>query len=167
MIKDILPPDVLEALKAGNKIEAIKRLRGKTGLGLKEAKDWIESYERGGAAPLPEFEKPAGRDPNASFTLSTEALDALRGGNKIEAIKIIREATGVGLAEAKSIVEEIEKALPSVPSSAAGARATSAPLRAGTGLAPGEVARTGGPGKWLVLLVVVAAALFAAFFYSR
>jgi ribosomal protein L7/L12 len=165
MIKDILPPDVLEALKAGNKIEAIKRLRGVTGLGLKEAKDWLESYERGGADPLPEFDKPAGRDPNASFTLSTEALDALRSGNKIEAIKIIREATGVGLAEAKSIVEEIEKALPSMPSSTATARATSAPLGASTGLAPGEVARTGGPGKWLVLFVVVAAALAAAFFY--
>jgi len=109
--------------------------------------------------------KPAGRDPNASFTLSTKALDALRAGNKIEAIKIIREATGVGLAEAKSIVEEIEKALPSVPPSAAGARASSAPLRSDTGLAPGEVARSGGAGKWLVLLVVVAVALVAAFFY--
>ncbi len=42
MARDILPPTVVEALQGGNKIEAIKRLRGITGLGLKEAKDWIE-----------------------------------------------------------------------------------------------------------------------------
>jgi ribosomal protein L7/L12 len=165
MIRDILPPDVLEALKAGNKIEAIKRLRGMTGLGLKEAKDWIESYERGGASPLPEFEKPAGRDPSASFTLPREAIDALGGGNKIEAIKIIREATGIGLAEAKSMVDEIERANPSAPPFAAGARASPTPLRASPGLAPGEVPRTGGAGKWLALLAVAAVAVIAAFYY--
>ena len=31
----VIPPKVLELLKAGNKIEAIKELRGMTGLGLK------------------------------------------------------------------------------------------------------------------------------------
>jgi len=46
MTIDVLPPPVLEALNAGNKLEAIKRLRGITGLGLKEAKDWVDSYER-------------------------------------------------------------------------------------------------------------------------
>ena len=34
--------------------------------------------------------------------------DALRGGNKIEAIKIYRELTGVGLAEAKQAIERAE-----------------------------------------------------------
>jgi large subunit ribosomal protein L7/L12 len=41
--------------------------------------------------------------------LSPEALtrihDALRAGNKIQAIKIMREETGLGLAEAKNAVE--------------------------------------------------------------
>ena len=46
MTKDILPPEVLAAVKAGNKIEAIKQLRRVTGLGLAQAKDWIESCER-------------------------------------------------------------------------------------------------------------------------
>ncbi len=40
-----LPPDVVDALRRGNKIEAIKRLRTATGLGLAEAKDRIDSYE--------------------------------------------------------------------------------------------------------------------------
>ena len=36
-------------------------------------------------------------------------LDALRRGNKIEAIKEYRAATGVGLAEAKEFVEEVQR----------------------------------------------------------
>ncbi len=162
MPKDILPPTVVEALDRGNKIEAIKRLRQVTGLGLKEAKDWIESYERGGAEALPEFDKPEGRDPNAAFALSPEAIEALKGGSLIEAIKIIRGKTGVGLAEAKSIVEEIARAK---ARSAARKPAAHASLHARPGLAPGEAARGGGPGKWLALLAVGLLAVLAALYY--
>ncbi len=42
---------------------------------------------------------------------SPQIEEALRRGNKIEAIKIYRELTGVGLAEAKQAVEEIETRL--------------------------------------------------------
>jgi ribosomal protein L7/L12 len=38
-----VPPGVLEALRAGNKIEAIRQYRQATGVGLKEAKDFVES----------------------------------------------------------------------------------------------------------------------------
>jgi hypothetical protein len=55
------------------------------------------------AAPAQAF-RPAGPS-----SLSPEALtrihDALRAGNKIQAIKIMREETGLGLAEAKNAVE--------------------------------------------------------------
>lgn len=164
-MKEILPPTVAEALEAGNKIEAIKRLRGITGLGLKEAKDWIDSYERGGAAPpLPEFDKPEGRDPNASFKLTQEAIEALKRGNPIEAIKIIRQATGVGLAEAKSIVEQVQKAIPASGRSAGMQPAAHAPPRA-PGLAPGEVPRGSGPGRWLALIAVGLIAVVAALKY--
>jgi ribosomal protein L7/L12 len=47
-------------------------------------------------------------DPNSDPALSPQIQDALRRGNKIEAIKIYRELTGVGLAEAKQIIEMIE-----------------------------------------------------------
>jgi hypothetical protein len=40
-----LPADVVEALEQGNKIEAIKRMRRQTGLGLKEAKDAVDAYD--------------------------------------------------------------------------------------------------------------------------
>ncbi len=55
-----LPPSVVEALERGNKLEAIKRLRAETGLGLKEARDAVEgrppspvSGDRPGSGALP------------------------------------------------------------------------------------------------------------------
>jgi len=50
-------------------------------------------------------------DPNSDPVLSSQIQDALRRGNKIEAIKIYRELTGVGLAEAKQAVENLESRL--------------------------------------------------------
>ena len=50
-------------------------------------------------------------DPNSDPVISHQIQDALRRGNKIEAIKIYRELTGVGLAEAKQAVENLEARL--------------------------------------------------------
>ena len=43
-IKSELPVDVLEAIHTNRKIEAIKRLRAYSRLGLKEAKEIIDAY---------------------------------------------------------------------------------------------------------------------------
>ena len=43
-----LPDAVVNALQGGRKIEAIKRYREATGIGLKEAKDFIEDVQRRG-----------------------------------------------------------------------------------------------------------------------
>ena len=48
-------------------------------------------------------------DPNADPILSPQIQEALRRGNKIEAIKLYREMTGVGLAEAKDAIEKGEQ----------------------------------------------------------
>ncbi len=48
-------------------------------------------------------------DPNSNPSLSPQIQDALRRGNKIEAIKIYRELTGVGLAEAKQAIDQAER----------------------------------------------------------
>lgn len=47
--------------------------------------------------------------PTDGDNLSTELRDLLAAGQKIEAIKRYREATGVGLAEAKEAVEALER----------------------------------------------------------
>ena len=38
--------------------------------------------------------------------MSSQVQDAIRRGNKIEAIKIYRELTGLGLAEAKAVLDK-------------------------------------------------------------
>ena len=46
--------------------------------------------------------------PSSDPVRSPEIRDALQRGNKIEAIKIYRELTGAGLAEAKRAIDQIE-----------------------------------------------------------
>lgn len=43
-MKTILDPEVIEAIEAGQKIQAIKKLRSITGMGLKEAKEAVDQY---------------------------------------------------------------------------------------------------------------------------
>ena len=50
-------------------------------------------------------------DPNADPAFAPQVQEALRRGNKIEAIKIYRELTGVGLAEAKDAIERAERSI--------------------------------------------------------
>jgi len=48
-------------------------------------------------------------EPNSDPALAQQVQDALRRGNKIEAIKIYRELSGVGLAEAKQAIDRAEQ----------------------------------------------------------
>jgi ribosomal protein L7/L12 len=60
-----LPDDVVAAIRANRKIEAIKRLREARGLGLKEAKHAVEAYARANpdaVASTPEL-KESGANP--------------------------------------------------------------------------------------------------------
>lgn len=53
--------------------------------------------------------------------LPTEALIALKSGRKLEAIKIVREQTGMGIGDAASLVERASQDLgPEMPRMAAG-----------------------------------------------
>ncbi len=42
-----IPPHILDEVRSGRKIQAIKEYREMTGIGLREAKDAIEAIERG------------------------------------------------------------------------------------------------------------------------
>jgi large subunit ribosomal protein L7/L12 len=92
---------VLALVTDGRKIEAIKLYRDITGAGLKEAKDAVEALERDGSLPAARKES-AGAD--------ADVLDLLRADQKIRAIKLYRDKTGVGLAEAKNAVEALARA---------------------------------------------------------
>jgi ribosomal protein L7/L12 len=135
-----LPEPVRQALAQGHMIEAIKLLRA-TGLGLKEAKDLIDIHQMGGDVP-PSFDStmPAG-------TLSPNVIDAIRRGDQVDAIRLLRDQTGMGLKEAKDTVEAYELAHP-------------APAKA----SPGEARQSGGKGlRWLAALVIAAIAAYYLF----
>jgi ribosomal protein L7/L12 len=85
-------------IRRGQKIEAIKQYRERTRSGLKEAKDAVEALERGESLPIPE---------TILTTVDQDIVLLVREGKKIAAIKLYREKTGVGLAEAKAAVETL------------------------------------------------------------
>ncbi len=97
-----LPVDVRAALDRGDVIDAVKLLRDATGLGLAEAKDIIDRHR------LPDSEEEAAPTVAMPRTLSPAAAEALQSGNKIEAIRITRDESGLGLREAKMFVESFE-----------------------------------------------------------
>jgi ribosomal protein L7/L12 len=94
-VKHRIPPEVLAAWNNGDKVDAIRALRDRTGLGLGEAKAAFESSEYSVLVPTP----PSTR------ALPPSVHSAIASGDKIEAIKLAREATGLGLTEAKKAVE--------------------------------------------------------------
>lgn len=95
--------ELVTLIQTGQKIEAIKRYRQRTGVGLLEAKTAVE---RIGAAPRPEPEYRVESSP-----LETSVRRLLAEGKKIEAIKLYKERTRTGLKEAKSAVDNIERGL--------------------------------------------------------
>jgi hypothetical protein len=93
-------------------------------------------------------------------SLPPDVVDALRKGNKIEAIKRLRESTGVGLAEAKGAVEHFEwHGSTSKPKVSATVRVTikKSPPRSAAGLSPGEEPRSSISVGAIVALAVIAA----------
>lgn len=99
MIDNALMAELKALLASGQKIEAIRVFREKTGVGLAEAKSAIEAIADGhslsGSAP-----------PSEPEDLTGIVLEAHRI-SRIEAIKRVRARTGMGLKEAKDLVDRI------------------------------------------------------------
>lgn len=100
-----LNDEIRRELQAGRKIAAIKLYRQHSGASLVAAKNYVEDLE-------------AGRDPSADDLHSQlagaqldEILDAIQAGNKIEAVKLYKEGSGVSLMEAKEFVERLMREL--------------------------------------------------------
>ena len=126
----LLPSNVLDALRLGRNIEAIKLLREATGMGLAEAKSLVDAHVAGNSIAMPAAA--------LQRSLPASVTDALQRGNKIEAIKLLREKTKLGLKEAKDIIEASSKV--------SNARRDA--------LSPGEVPRAGASVGWIVALAI-------------
>lgn len=84
---------------------------------------------------------------NAETELSNDVVNAIRSGRKIEAIKLLRAERGLGLKEAKELVDAFNEKHPSE--------------------VPDEVVQRqsgGGAGVFVVIVVLITAA-YAAYYY--
>jgi ribosomal protein L7/L12 len=115
---------IADLIRRGRKIEAIKVLREATGVGLKEAKEAVDrlSAEMEGQAPIPMPDAPGAPE-------GQEGVIALiRRKRKIDAIKLMREQTGMGLKEAKEAVERLTEKIELVDADRAAGRETISPV---------------------------------------
>lgn len=115
---------ILDAIRKGNNVEATWLIRSIPGISLKDAKDFIASVEKKLNSKSNKVEN---QEHNNKDTLNTKnksekvsqnhfqlnkvqmesLIAALENDNLIASAKIIREASGLGLKEAKEIVDEI------------------------------------------------------------
>jgi ribosomal protein L7/L12 len=151
-----LPQDVVDAIARGRRIEAIKRLREAARVDLKTAHDAVAAYEANRPLPpLPGLSiSSAALSQAAASVLPDDVLDALRDGNRIEAIKRLREATGLGLKEAKDLVEAHAAGVAGQRSSPSAPMPTVVSGRSGVGIGP-------------ILALLVAAAVAAWWWFGR
>ncbi|MEV1170879.1 ribosomal protein L7/L12 [Nonomuraea sp. NPDC049784] len=91
-----------ELIAKGQLIQAIKLVRERTGLGLKEAKDYCD------ALPV----SPGGPGQVVGTETRAAAQELIAKGQLIQAIKLVRERTGLGLKEAKDYCDALRDGRP-------------------------------------------------------
>lgn len=97
--RDLIPAEAQRAARRGAIVEAVKITRTQTGLGLAEARQAVEDWLHGAPAQA--------TGPGTDATLSPAAIASLRRGSLIAAVRDTRERTGLGLKDAKELVEEL------------------------------------------------------------
>ncbi|GIH96858.1 ribosomal protein L7/L12 [Planobispora siamensis] len=83
------------------KIHAIKLVREQTGLGLAEAKRYVDDLAAGRVSPLPKGASPLHGD------LAERVRDLKEGGRSEQAVLLVRGETGMTEDEARRFVEAI------------------------------------------------------------
>lgn len=120
--KDPLPAEAMAAISRGQLIEAIKIVRERHGLGLKEAKDLVDRH-RGSSTSMRAAAVAADANGVTSQTpgVPSAAMAALARGDLPEAVKIMQETGGLGLKQALAAVEAHKRQTPQrIPTVAAG-----------------------------------------------
>ncbi len=106
--------EVRHLLKNKQKINAVKLVRERTGVGLKEAKEYVDAVEKGLRPPDLQTSSHGDSSYDSMYSYDSTSSD-IRGevqyllgqGKKIEAVKFVRERTGMGLKEAKEYVDSL------------------------------------------------------------
>ncbi len=97
---DALAAELGELLRQGQKIQAVKRYKDRTGASLMASKKAVEAFQAGRGLPMPQA---------LDAQLAAELLPSLRMGEKREAIRIYQKRTGAGHREAKRTVAALAK----------------------------------------------------------
>lgn len=160
-----LPKAAKEAASRGDLLAAIQLTQETMGVGLQDAQHAVHAFVRGERGDAAEVFATSASSGNASVSqfatgnvtaggsaLPPQALAALNRGNLIEAIKHTRNATGLGLKEAKDAVESFL------------ARNPHAKQQFETGVNKGKINLA--PILALLVLVIIAAGAFAAYVFS-
>ena len=92
--------DVILAGAGSSKVGVIKAVREVTGLGLKDAKDLVDNAPK-------TLKEGASKEEAEQIKEKLEAA----GASKVKVIKVVREITGLGLKEAKDLVDNAPKTL--------------------------------------------------------
>ena len=145
--------EIRQLAKSGNYIEALQKYRGIYNVDLQKAKEAVDALQAGG---LFEPSAPGTRSPEELTKALEEVQRLLTNGDKIEAIKIIRQNYAVSLEDAKHAIEQIAADKTAFPETELRVPEVQA-----------EQARTNRAGKWLgfgiamAILFVIGIALFA------
>ena len=92
--------------------EVLEIVKGMTVLELNElVKAFEEEFGVSAAAPVAVAAAPAAAAPAAEEKTEFDVVLAAAGGQKIQVIKVVREVTGLGLKEAKDLVDGAPKAV--------------------------------------------------------
>ncbi|MBN1887567.1 MAG: ribosomal protein L7/L12 [Thermoflexales bacterium] len=106
------PSDVLAQVRElagrGNKIEAIKLVRQYTNWGLKESKEYVEALQAGASMVYVHTDMSTHPAGGLSLVEQDQVRELAARGEKIEAIKLVRQSTGWGLKESKDYVESLQ-----------------------------------------------------------
>jgi ribosomal protein L7/L12 len=146
---DEILDQVRKLVASGRTIEAIKLLREVTGLSLKEAKEAVDRCAHGGSLDIAEDLAAHRAALHGAAQVDGEIKALLESGRKIEAIKLMRERSGLDLKTSKDIIDSMEGDL----------------KRAGTGRPhPAAVRESGGGRRWIAVLLIAIGAAVAIYF---
>lgn len=109
-IEEVISEALLQIIREGNKLEAIKQIKTLSGKGLLEVKEWVDKKSEELHKNITEdyFDDVKVADDG---DLKQKVIQLLKGRRKIDAVKLVKETLGIGLAEAKHWVDAIENEL--------------------------------------------------------
>ena len=100
--------EILSIAQQHSKIEAIKWIRDHSDLGLKQAKDYVENLLEN-SIDHSTFQSSTDSSTSSSSIPLQEIHLMLQQGRKIEAIKLVKDSSNIGLKEAKDFVDSLEE----------------------------------------------------------